>query len=104
MCASCGRLQSGVHAHTVCALEACMPTKMPEPRRRATKLSLDRRVVAEAKELGLDVSRIAEEGLAKAVAARKSELWLEENREAIEENNRYFTEHGLPFPEFRGFE
>ncbi|MCR5856953.1 type II toxin-antitoxin system CcdA family antitoxin [Mesorhizobium sp. J428] len=81
-----------------------MSTKMSEPRRKATKLLLDDWVVAEARELELDVSRIVEEGLAKAVAARKSELWLEENREAIEENNRYFAEHGLPFSEFRGFE
>jgi len=25
------------------------------------------------------------------------------NREAIEANNRYFEEHGLPFAEYRGF-
>ncbi|SMH57333.1 type II toxin-antitoxin system CcdA family antitoxin [Mesorhizobium australicum] len=81
-----------------------MLTKAPKPQRKATNLSLDQRLIAEAKELGLNVSKIAEEGLAKAVAARKSELWLEENREAIEEHNRYFAEHGLPFSEFRGFE
>lgn len=80
-----------------------MPTKTSKPQRKATRLWLDERVVAEAKALGLDVSRIVEEGLAKAVAARKSELWLEENREAIEENNRYFAECGMPFSEFRGF-
>ena len=27
--------------------------------------------------------------------------WQEENREAIESNNRWFEEHGLPFAEYR---
>ncbi len=81
-----------------------MLTKTPKPQRKATNLSLDQRLVAEAKELGLNVSKIAEEGLAKAVSARKSELWLEENRDAIDQHNRYFEEHGLPFSEYRGFE
>jgi len=80
-----------------------MLTKSPKPQRKAINLSLDQALIAEAKELGLSVSKIAEEGLAKAVAARKSELWLEENGEAIEENNRYFAEHGLPFAELRKY-
>jgi antitoxin CcdA len=60
-------------------------------------------VIADAKAFGLNLSEIAEESLKKAIAARRAELWLEENREAIEENNRYFAEHGLPFAELRGF-
>lgn len=81
-----------------------MLTKTPRPQRKAINLSLDQALIAEAKELGLSISKIAEEGLVKAVAARKSELWLEENREAIDQHNRYFEEHGLPFSEYRRFE
>ena len=80
-----------------------MLTRTPKTQRKATNLSLDQAVIADAKGLGLNVSKIAEEGLKKAVAARKAELWLEENREAIEENNRYFAENGLPFAELRKF-
>lgn len=80
-----------------------MLTKTPKSSRRATNISLDQAVIADAKGLGLNVSKIAEEGLRKAIAARKAELWLEENREAIEENNRYFAEHGLPFAELRKY-
>ena len=80
-----------------------MLTKTPKSPRKATNLSLDRAVIADARELGLNVSKIAEEGLKKAIAARRAELWLEENREAIEENNRYFAEHGLPFAELRKY-
>ena len=80
-----------------------MLTRTPKPQRKATNLSLDQAVIADAKELGLNVSKIAEEGLKKAIATRRAELWLEENREAIEENNRYFAEHGLPFAELRNY-
>lgn len=78
-----------------------IPTKAPNTRRKATNLSLDQAMIAEAKELGLNISRIAEVGLTRAIAARKGELWLAENLVAIEGNNRYFAEHGLPFAEFR---
>ena len=80
-----------------------MLTKTPKPQRKATNLSIDQNLIAEAKALDLNVSRMAEEGIAQAVRDRKAQLWLEENREAIEENNRYFEEHGLPLAEYRGF-
>jgi antitoxin CcdA len=80
-----------------------MPTKMPEPRRKATKLSLDRRVVADAKALGLDVSRIAEEAISDAVWAEKNRRWKEENREALESMNEWVRENGLPLEKYRLF-
>ncbi len=73
------------------------------PQRRSVNLPLDADLVAEAKALNTNISRAAEEGLVEAIRRRKAEMWLEENAEAIEENNRYFEEHGLPFAEFRGF-
>lgn len=80
-----------------------MLTRTPKPQRKPVNLSLDQALIAEAKEMGLNISSIAEEGLSKAISARKAELWIEENREAIEENNRYFAEHGLPFAELRKY-
>ncbi|MBN9037814.1 MAG: type II toxin-antitoxin system CcdA family antitoxin [Rhizobiales bacterium] len=74
----------------------------PEPRKSVNVL-VDARLLAEAKALGVNLSRAADEGLVKAIRDRKSQLWLEENRAAIEENNRFFEEHGLPFAEYRGF-
>ncbi|TYR34592.1 post-segregation antitoxin CcdA [Mesorhizobium microcysteis] len=71
--------------------------------RKSVNLSIDANLLAEAKALNVNVSRAADAGVAKAIASRKAELWLEENRDAIEENNRYFEEHGLPFAEYRGF-
>ncbi len=73
------------------------------PKRKSVNLSIDVEILAEAKALNVNVSRAADAGIAQAISKRKAELWLQENREAIEENNRYFEEHGLPFAEYRGF-
>lgn len=73
------------------------------PQRKSVNLSIDASILADAKALNVNVSRAAEAGIAEAIRRRKAELWLAENREAIDENNRYFEEHGLPFAEYRGF-
>jgi antitoxin CcdA len=74
----------------------------PKPR-KSVNLLIDAELLAEAKALNVNLSRAADEGLLKAIRERKTQLWLEENKDAIEENNRYFEEHGLPFAEYRGF-
>jgi antitoxin CcdA len=71
--------------------------------RKAANLSINVDLLSEAKALSVNISRAAEAGIAAAVKAEKERLWKEENREAIEDWNRYFEEHGLPFAEYRGF-
>jgi antitoxin CcdA len=73
------------------------------PKRRSVNLSLDEAVVAEAKEYGISLSRTSEEALAKAVKAERWRRWQEENREAIEANNRWVEENGLPLEKYRLF-
>jgi len=60
-------------------------------------------LLAEAKALGINVSQVAEEGLAKAVAAKRTALWLQENHEAIQSSNEYVEKHGLPLARYRMF-
>ena len=71
--------------------------------RKATNLTLDAALLAEAKALSVNVSRAAETGIAEAVRAEKERLWLEENREALESSNAYVKEHGLPLAKYRMF-
>lgn len=80
-----------------------MLTKTPKPQRKATNLSLDQRVVAEAKELELNVSRIAEEAISDAVRAERNRRWKEENREALESWNEWVRVNGLPLEKHRLF-
>ena len=64
--------------------------------RKSTNLTVDSQLVAEARDLEINISRAAEDGISRAVAAEKARLWKIENREAIESWNRYVEEHGLP--------
>ncbi|MBT1157698.1 type II toxin-antitoxin system CcdA family antitoxin [Aminobacter anthyllidis] len=74
-----------------------------KPIRKPTNVSLDSRLVEEAKALGINMSQAAEAGLAKAISEEKSRQWLEENREAIESSNKYVERHGLPLAKYRLF-
>jgi len=71
--------------------------------RKATNVSLGETLLAEAKALRINVSQAAEAGVARAVAERRAELWLDANREAIESSNAYVERHGLPLARYRGF-
>lgn len=71
--------------------------------RKTAEVSLDEALLAEAEVLHIDISQAAEAGLANAVAARRGERWLAENREALESSNAYVEEHGLPLAQYRGF-
>lgn len=71
--------------------------------RRATNVSISAEILAEARELKVNVSRAAEEGLTRAIAARRAEVWLEENKAAMESSNAYVEEHGLPLGKYRRF-
>ena len=72
-------------------------------RRKATNLSLEAELVAEARRLGISLSRAAEEGLRRAVAEAAKRRWQEENREALLSSNAYVEKHGLPLAKYRLF-
>jgi len=79
-----------------------MVLKVPVPK-KATEVSLSEALLADARDLGLDISDAAEAGLTKAVSDKRAELWLKENAEAIASHNAYVEQHGLPLDEFRMF-
>jgi len=64
--------------------------------RRATNLIARPELVAEARELGINLSDVFERGLQQAIAEARSALWLEENREALESSNPWVEARGLP--------
>lgn len=71
--------------------------------RRATNVSLDSAHLAEARELGINVSQACERGLVATLAEERARRWKEENREAMESFNRYIEENGLPLEDYRLF-
>lgn len=71
--------------------------------RKATNVSINEALLSEAKALKINVSKAAEAGLIVALAEKRSELWLEENRAALDSSNSYVEQHGLPLAQYRSF-
>ena len=71
--------------------------------RKATNVSINEALLSEAQALKINVSKAAEAGLIVALAEKRSELWLEENRAALDSSNSYVEQHGLPLAQYRGF-
>ena len=71
--------------------------------RRPTNVSLPDHLVAEAKALGINVSRACESGVEAAVQVARGRQWKTENKAAFDAYNKWVDEHGLPLDEFRQF-
>ncbi|MCY7280037.1 MAG: type II toxin-antitoxin system CcdA family antitoxin [Sphingomonas bacterium] len=80
-----------------------MNTPLRRARRARTNVSLDDALVAEARELGVNVSRASNQGLKEAVKKARGERWLEENRAALDSYNAYVAANGLPLEKYRLF-
>ena len=71
--------------------------------RKPINLSLDEGLIDDARQLGLNISGVAEAGLAQAVSLAKTEQWQLQNKKALESSNAYVEEHGLPLAKHRQF-
>jgi antitoxin CcdA len=72
----------------------------PRPK-KATNVTLDSALLAEARALGINLSRTLEERLEELVKAERIKRWQEENRAAIESMNRFIEKYGIFGEEFR---
>lgn len=64
--------------------------------RRKTSLTLNAEALEAARDMGINVSAVAEEALLAAVAAARQEAWLKENADAFEAQARWHAENGHP--------
>ena len=71
--------------------------------KRAANLSVDAKLLEEAKALDINLSRTFEEGLRHAVAKAKADAWRRDNAAALESSNAWVAEHGLPLARYRRF-
>lgn len=74
-----------------------------KPARRPANISLNVRMLVEAKELGINISRACEGGLEAQIARVRREQWLAENGQALESSNAYAEANGLPLAALRQF-
>ena len=63
--------------------------------KKATNLSINKNLLAEARSLNINLSATLESALTEKVRQEKRNQWLQENREAIEACNSYTDKNGL---------
>ena len=71
--------------------------------RTKVNLTLDIAVADEARELGLNMSRLAEAAISEAAKLERNRLWREKNRDSIDAYAREVEENGLPLAAYRTF-
>ena len=71
--------------------------------KKATNLTLNTEVLAEAKKLGINISKACDAFLASLVRQEKERLWKLENAKFISEYNQITDEEGLPLDKWRSF-
>ena len=74
-----------------------------EGTKRPVNLSLDADLLQAGKDLGLNLSAVAEEALAYAVSAKLAERWTEENQAAIASYNQRVEAAGVFSDGLRSF-
>jgi len=71
--------------------------------KKATNLTLNTEVLAEAKKLGINISKACDAFLESLVRQEKGRLWKLENTKFISEYNQITDEEGLPLDKWRTF-
>jgi antitoxin CcdA len=71
--------------------------------KKATNLTLNTEVLAEAKRLGINISKACDAFLESLVRQEKERLWKLENAKFISEYNQITDEEGLPLDKWRSF-
>ncbi len=71
--------------------------------RKSTNLTLDAALLSEAKDLKVNLSRAAEEGIRYALQKRREADWKRDNKKALASSNSYVEEHDLPLAAYRQF-
>lgn len=71
------------------------PYRPPNRTKTRVSLTVDERLVAEAKAVGINLSAVAEEAIRIATRDEEMRLWRERNKDAIEAWHRKIEEEGL---------
>ena len=79
------------------------PQPTPSAPRRPTNVTLPSDLVAEAKRLDINISKVCEAGLLAAVATIRRARWQEENRDAMQAYNDRIESSGPTLAAYRRF-
>ena len=79
------------------------PTIATRRRKKAANLSVDDKLLEQARRLKLNLSQVFEAGLTEAIRQRQREEWLQKNRAALDAYNEHVEKHGVFSDGLRSF-
>ena len=79
------------------------PSSESNTPKKATNLSINKELLAEARDLKINLSAILEQALVEKVREEKRKQWLEDNLEAINTCNELAEKNGLFSDKYRVF-
>lgn len=71
--------------------------------KKSANLSINSDLILQAKALKINLSKLLEEKLAATIAAQKEQIWLQENKDAIENYNERVSQKGMFSDRLRRF-
>ena len=80
------------------------PSRRPAGPKKAVNVSVDAELLKIAKEIGVNISKVAEDALRQATEPERIRRWREENKAAIESYNAYIERNGIFGEELLEFE
>jgi len=78
-------------------------TRVVRPRKKSANLSVDGKLLEDAKRLNLNLSQVFEAGLDQAIRQKQREDWLKKNSSALDAYNDYVEKHGVFSDGLRSF-
>lgn len=72
-------------------------------RKKAANLSVDEKLLEQARRLKLNLSQVFEAGLAEAIRREERAEWLKKNRAALQAYNDHVEKHGVFSEGLRSF-
>lgn len=75
----------------------------PNTPKKSVNLSINSDLIQQAKALKINLSKLLEEKLAQTIAAQKESLWIQENKEAIDDYNERISKNGTFSDRLRRF-
>lgn len=73
------------------------------PLKTRVNLSLDQKIPEAAQDLGLNMSRIAEEAISQAIREERNRQWVEQNQTRLDAYSDEIERDGLALARFRTF-
>jgi antitoxin CcdA len=91
------------HAHLMASMTQALISHVSQQRKRAANLSLSEDVLADARALGINLSRACEQHLRELIHSERERRWRAEHTDFVSAYNATVKQDGLPLEHWKTF-